>query len=150
MNRRILNILFILLMFLSLCGCKDKTPRIFLSTHAITKETFVPMDEFKKNDTINFALLAPKNFKSKTVRMLLIKKNGLSPIYGDKIAIGKDYNVEHDYYLIGRFTVYEAGRYELRFYDAADGNRPKPTHFPAKAYTPRPDPLAVVQFGVFE
>ncbi|MCQ2958333.1 MAG: hypothetical protein MJ180_05480, partial [Candidatus Gastranaerophilales bacterium] len=91
-----------------------------------------------------------KGFKSETVRMLLIKKNGLSPIYGDTLAIGKDYNVEHDNYLTGAFTVYSGGRYELRFYDASDGNRPKPTHFPAKAYTPRPDPLAWVQFGVFD
>ena len=149
MNKKFFYVVFIFIIFIFMSGCKDKTPRIFLSTHPITKETFVPMEEFKKNDTINFALIAPKSFQSKTVRMLLIKKNGLSPIYGDKLALGKDYNVEHDYYLTGSFTVYEAGRYELRFYDS-NGTRNKPTHFPAKAYTPRPDPLAYVQFGVFD
>ena len=148
MNKKFFYILFVLIMFIFTSGCKDKTPRIFLSTHPIAKETFVPMEEFKKDDTINFVLIAPKNFKSKTVRMLLIKKNGLSPIYGDTLAIGKDYNVEHDYYLTGSFTVYSAGRYELRFYDS-DGTI-KPKHFTSKAYTPKPDPLAYVQFGVFE
>ena len=149
MKKKLIQILFILIMLITLSGCKDTTPRVFLSTHPIAKETFVPMEEFKKDDTINFVIIAPKKFQSKTVRILLIKKNGLSPIYGDKLALGKDYNVEHDYYLTGSFTVYEAGRYELRVYDS-DGTRNKPTHSPAKAYTQRPDPLAVVQFGVFE
>ena len=36
-------------MGLFLAGCKDTTPRIFLSTKPIMRETFVPMDEFKKN-----------------------------------------------------------------------------------------------------
>ena len=56
-------------------GCKDTTPRIFLSTKPIMRETFVPMDEFKVNDTINFVLIVPKGFKSETVRMQLLKKN---------------------------------------------------------------------------
>ena len=127
MKKKFFYILFILIILIVLCGCKDKTPRVYLSTHPIAKETFIPMEEFKKDDTINFVVIAPKNFQSKTVRMLLIKKNGLSPIYGDTLALGKDYNVEHDYYLTGSFTVYTAGRYELRFYDS-DGTRNKPTH----------------------
>jgi len=111
------------------------------------RETFVPMDEFKVNDTINFVLIVPKGFKSDTVRLQLIKKNKLSPIYGDTLSLGKDYNVENEYYIKGAFTVYSGGRYELRFYDS-DGTE-KPTHFPSKAHSPRPAPVAWVQFGVY-
>jgi len=139
-------IFFVLIGFIS--GCKDKTPRIFLSTKPVMRETFVPMEEFKKNDTINFVLIVPKGFKSETVRLQLIKKNKLSPLYGDTLALGKDYNVENPYYLIGAFTVYSGGRYELRFYDS-DGTKKK-THFPAKQYTPYPNPVAWVQFGVLD
>lgn len=139
--------LIILGVCLFFVGCKDTTPRIFLSTKPIQKETFVPMEEFKVNDTINFVLIVPKGFKSETVRLQLIKKNKISPIYGDTLELGKDYNVENDYYLTGAFTVYSGGRYELRFYDS-DG-RPKKTHFPSKAHTPRPQPVAWVQFGVY-
>ncbi len=135
-------------MLLCTSGCKDKTPRIFLSTQPIVRELFVPMEKFKKNDKINFVLIAPKGFRSDMVRLQLIKKNGLSPIYGDTLTLGKDYNVENKYYLTGAFTVYAAGRYEVRFYDS-DGTRKK-THFPAKTYNPRPNPLAWVQFGVYE
>ena len=127
-------------------GCKDKNPRIFLSTKPVVKELFVPMDMFKVNDTINFVLIVPKGFKSDSVRLQLIKKNKLSPIYGDTLELGKDYNVENENYLIGAFTVYSGGRYELRFYDS-DGTRKK-THFPSKAHFPRPAPVAYVQFGV--
>jgi len=128
-------------------GCKDTTPRIFLSTKPIMRETFVPMDEFKVNDTINFVLIVPKGFKSETVRMQLLKKNNLSPIYGDKLEQGRDFNVENEHYITGAFTVYSGGRYELRFYDS-DGHR-KPTHFPAKAHLAMPQPVAFVQFGVY-
>ena len=68
-------VIFCLIILVS--GCKDTTPRIFLSTKPIMKETFVPMEEFKVNDTINFVLIAPKGFKSETVRLQLIKKNKL-------------------------------------------------------------------------
>jgi len=61
------------------------------------RETFVPMDEFKVNDTINFVLIVPKGFKSETVRMQLLKKNNLSPIYGDKLEQGRDFNVENEH-----------------------------------------------------
>ena len=76
-----------------------------------------------------------------------MKKNKLSPIYGFELVLGKDYNVENENYLTGAFTVYSGGRYELLFYDS-DGTRKK-THFPAKTYTPRPNPVAYVQFGVY-
>ena len=145
------NILYIFIIFilgLFLSGCKDKTPRIFLSTQPVTRETFVPMEEFKKDDTINFVLIAPKGFKSDTVRMQLLKKSNLSPTWGYTLRLGKDYNVENKYYLTGSFTVYSAGRYELMFFDS-DG-RIKKTHFPAKQYFPKPAPLAVVQFGVYD
>lgn len=148
MIKKFLNIFLICLIFIGLCGCKDTTPRIFLSTKPIMRETFIPMEEFKKNDTINFVLISPKGFKSETVRMTLIKKNGLSPIYGDTLALGKDFNVEHDNYLTGAFTVYTGGRYELRFYDS-DGTKKK-TVFTAKQYFPGPEPLAFVQFGVYD
>lgn len=148
MIKRFFSIAFIFLMGIGLCGCKDTTPRIFLSTQPITKETFIPMEEFKKNDTINFVLISPKGFKSDTVRMQLIKKAFVSPIYGDTLEQGRDFNVEHTHYLTGAFTVYSAGRYELRFYDS-DGTRKK-TLFQAKTYTPRPNPLAYVQFGVYD
>ena len=138
-------IIFSLVLFI--IGCKDTTPRIFLSTKPIMKETFIPMDEFKANDTINFVLISPKGFTSETVRLQLIKKNKLSPIYGDTLELGKDFNVENEYYLTGAFTVYSSGRYELRFYDS-DGTI-KPTHFPAKKHFPQPSPLAWVQFGVY-
>ena len=75
MIKRFFSTLFIFLMGIGLCACKDTTPRVFLSTQPITKETFIPMGEFKKNDTINFVLIAPKGFKSDTVRMQLIKKD---------------------------------------------------------------------------
>ena len=151
MSQRLLNIFSIFLIFimgLSLAGCKDKTPRIFLSTRPIMRETFVPMNEFVKNDTINFILIAPKGFRSDTVRMQLIKKSNLSHDWGYKLMLGKDYNVENEYYLTGSFTVYSAGRYEVQFYDI---NGPKKkTHFPAKQYFPYPDPLAYAEFGVFD
>lgn len=135
------------IMFIFLAGCKDTTPRVFLSTKPIMRETFVPMDEFKTNDTINFVLIAPKGFQAETVRLQLLKKSNLSPIWGYSMVLGKEYNVENDYYLTGAFTVYSAGRYELSFYDF-DG-RIKKTHFPARQYEPRPKPLAVVEFGVY-
>jgi len=138
--------LLILLLLIFISGCKDTTPRVFLSTKPITKETFQPMEQFKVNDSINFVVLAPKKFKSQTVRLQLLKKSMLSPIYGYTLAFGKDFNVENDYYLTGTFTVYSAGRYELYVYDS-DGTKKK-THFPARQYLPSPKPLAVVQFGV--
>lgn len=145
------NFLYLLLVFimgLCLVGCKDTTPRIFLSTKPVMRETFVPMEEFKKNDTINFILIAPKGFRSDMVRLQLLKKSNLSAQWGYTLALGKDYNVEDEHYLTGAFTVYSAGRYELQFYDS-DGIKKK-THFPAKQYYPYPTPLAVVQFGVYE
>ena len=138
---------FLIGIFIFLSGCKDTTPRVFLSTKPIMKETFVPMDEFKVNDTINFVLIVPKGFKSDTVRLQLIKKNKLSPVYGDTLALGKDFNVEHENYLTGAFTVYSGGRYELRFYDWDEVR--KHTHFPSKAHYPRPQPVAWIQFGVY-
>jgi len=148
MIRKFLSIISVLIICLSLFGCKDTTPRILLSTNPVTKETFVPMNEFKKNDTINFVLIAPKGFKSQTVRMSLLKKNFLSPLYGDTLALGRDFNVENNYYLIGSFTVYSGGRYALMFYDS-DGTKKK-THFPAKQYYPKPDPLVYAEFGVYD
>ena len=145
------NILYIFLIFifgLLLSGCKDKTPRIFLSTKPIMRETFIPMEEFKKDDTINFVLIAPKGFRSDVVRMQLLKKSNLSPTWGYTLRLGKDYNVENKYYLTGSFVVYSAGRYELQFYDQSGPK--KKTHFPAKQYFPYPKPLAFVQFGVLE
>ncbi len=106
------------------------------------------MNEFQKNDTINFILISPKGFQSRSIRLQLIKKNNLSPIYGDTLTLGKDYNAENSYYLTGSFTVYSGGRYELRFYDS-DGTKKK-TIFSSKAYTPRPNPLAWIQFGVYD
>ena len=134
-------------MGLFLAGCKDTTPRIFLSTKPVARETFVPMQEFKKNDTINFVLIAPKGFKSETIRFQLLKKSNLSAMWGYTLALGKDYNAEHTNYLTGAFTVYSEGRYQLMFFDS-DGTRKK-THFPSKQYSPRPKPLAVVEFGVY-
>ena len=131
-----------------LAGCKDTTPRIFLSTKPIMRETFVPMNEFKKNDTINFVLIAPKTFKSDTVRMQLFKKSNLSAQWGYTLALGKDYNVEDKYYLTGAFTVYSAGRYEIQFFDRSEEK--KKTHFPAKQYFSYPQPLATAQFGVYD
>ncbi len=148
MRKILLSLFLIFFICIFISGCKDKTPRVFLSTKPVMRETFVPMEEFKKNDTINFVLIVPKGFKSETVRIQLIKKNKLSPIYGDTLALGKDYNVEHPNYLIGAFTVYSSGRYELRFYDS-DGTKKK-KHFPAKQYTPYPNPVAWVQFGVLD
>ena len=129
-------------------GCKDTTPRIFLSTQPIMRETFVPMNEFKKNDTINFVLIAPKGFRNDVVRLQLFKKSNLSAQWGHTLALGKYYNVENEHYLTGSFTVYSAGRYELQFFDLSEEK--KKTHFPAKQYFPYPDPLAVVQFGVYD
>jgi len=147
MIKRFFSILFICLIFLGICGCQDTTPRLYLSTQPIAKETFIPMEEFKKNDTINFVLIAPKGFKSDTVRMQLIKKAFVSPIYGDTLEQGRDFNVEHTHYLTGAFTVYSGGRYELRFYDS-DGTKKK-TLLHSKSHFYRPEPLAFVQFGVY-
>ena len=151
MQRKISNILYLLLVFimgLFLTGCKDTTPRVFLSTKPIMRETFVPMEEFKVNDTINFVLLAPKGFRTDTVRLQLLKKSNLSAMWGYTLALGKDYNVENEHYLTGSFTVYSGGRYELMFFDLNETR--KKTHFPAKQYSPKPKPLAVVQFGVYD
>jgi len=146
MIKKFLNVFVICFILIGLCGCKDTTPRIFLSTKPIVEGAFVPMDQFRKMDTINFVLIAPKAFKSDIVRLQLLKKSNLSATYGYTLMLGKDYNVENKYYLTGAFTVYSGGRYELNFFDS-DGTKKK-THFPAKTYFPKPKPLASVQFGV--
>lgn len=146
--KKILYIFIIFIFVLSLCACKDTTPRIFLSTKPIMRETFVPMDKFKVNDTINFVLISPKGFKSDTIRLQLLKKSKFSPNFGFTLALGKDYNIENDNHLTGAFTVYSAGRYELMFFEPED--KKEKTVFTHKAYYPGPKPLAVVQFGVYD
>ena len=145
--KQFLYLLICLILCLNLSACKDTTPRIFLSTKPITRETFIPMDKFKVNDTINFVLISPKGFKSDTIRLQLLKKSNLSAIYGYTLALGKDYNIIHDNYLIGSYTVYSAGRYELMFFEPED--KQKKTIFTHKTYYPGPRPLAYVEFGVY-
>ena len=75
--KKFLYILICIIFSLNLCACKDTTPRIFLSTKPIMRETFIPTDKFKVNDTINFVLISPKGFKADTVRLQLLKKKDM-------------------------------------------------------------------------
>lgn len=146
--RKFFYLLICIFFSLNLCACKDTTPRIFLSTKPVSKETFIPMDKFKVNDTLNFVLISPKGFKSDTIRLQLLKKSNFSAIYGYTLFLGKDYNIIHENYLIGSFTVYSAGRYELMFFEPED--KKKKTVFTHKSYYPGPKPLAYVEFGVYD
>ena len=149
MIKKIFLLFFILICFGFTCGCKDTKPRVYLSTRPLMRETFEPMNEFKKDDKINFILIVPKGFKADTVRLQLLKKSGLSPTFGYTLALGKDYNVENQHYLTGGFTVYSGGRYELMFFEPPDPDAKK-THFPAKQYFPKPEPLVDIEFGVYD
>ena len=102
MIKKLFFLFFIFSCFIFTSGCKDTTPRVYLST--ITWETFKPMNEFYVNDKINFVLISPKGFKLDTVRLQLLKKSHLSSMYGYTLALGKDYNVENPHYFSQRMA----------------------------------------------
>ncbi len=115
------KILTILIVFVGLIvsGCDKDKPILVLNSKAITKDTVnFPVQEFRKNQRINYALIVPKGFKDSVVRIQIIKKNEKVPNWGFKIYQSEDVCVDSTkQFYIDYFTIPEKGYYIMRAFE---------------------------------
>ena len=111
--------ILIILCALFVSGFSRKQAVIVLNSQPITKETVNrPVQDFQKNQRINYALIVPKGFKDSVIRIQIIKKNekvanwGYKIYYTDDICVDTSKKFHIDY-----FTIPEKGYYIFRAFE---------------------------------
>jgi len=115
------NFFTVLLLFLLLTfsGCDREKPLIFFSSKPITSNLDFNNPEvvFAPSTRINFVVYNPKGFKSKKIRLQVIKMSDKVPILGYTLEHARDIEINPSQnYFISDFYIHNTGCFMLRVF----------------------------------
>lgn len=122
------KILLFGLMFLTffLCGCDKERTIVVLNAKPITKaNVFEVQQAFNVNQKIHYAVLAPKGFKDKVIRVQIVKKDEKTQHWGYQIAESQDKYIDSKKkFYIDYFVAHEKGYFLIRVYELKNLDTP--------------------------
>ncbi len=117
MKRKFLTFILIALSCFVLCACdKTQKPFVVFNSAPIT-ETTRPQQVFKSGERVYYAVVNPKGFEDKVIKVNIFKKDDTSEFWGYSYYSNREYKLTNQNYYTDYFIIYQKGLYVMQVFE---------------------------------
>jgi len=122
MKRILLSFLSLVLCVFLLTGCSDK-PFIVFNSEPITPESQYQYT-FPVSKRIYYAVVMPKGFKDKVIKIQVFKKDETSDFWGYSYVTNRTVELQHDKFYRDYMVLHQTGRYAMQVFYLSNLHKP--------------------------
>jgi len=127
MIKYIKTFLVLILICISVCGCKKEESGILFNKEPITKDNVLNASKsFEAGSRIYYLFYTSKKINKEFIRVQVFKASDKTHVGGYVILRTNDYRVmkDNDYYYTNYIVLYEPGRYAMQIFSLDDLVKP--------------------------